>query len=125
MTSSADALPRPHLQAARHAVAEARQGRFSFRDYQNVVKQLPVLLHRHGLGLTLAYLQMRGGGNRNSPYDMAAGHLDRALFEALGVSGRGPFLAMLCGRDSQFYLEATQHAVLIARALCACAEEQK
>src|SRR5207244_3001147 len=122
MTPTREALPRPQVQAAQEAVREARQSRIPFRDYTNAVRQLPTLLHSHGLGLTLAYLQMRGGGNRNSPFDLLAGQLDRWLFSSLNVSGRG-ILAVLCGRDSRFYLEASGQADLFARALCACVEE--
>jgi hypothetical protein len=115
---------RPQVQAARQAFAESRQGRIQARDYALVVRQLPMLLQRHGLGQALAYLQLRGGGNLNSPYELVARQMDRWLFSATGVAGRN-FLGVLSGRDSRFYREATEHAWLFARALGACLEENK
>jgi hypothetical protein len=124
MTQMKDTLPRPQVEAAEAAVAEARQARFPFRDYNTVVRQLPALLQRHGLGLTLAYLQMRGAGNQNSPYDLVYRQMDRWLQKALGLNVRG-FLGALCSRDSRFYLEASNQASLLVRALSACLEEQQ
>jgi hypothetical protein len=114
----------PHLQAARQAVAEARQGRWPFHNsYVPAVRQLPRLLQRHGLGQTLAYLHLRGAGNVNSPYDLVARQLDRWLLQATGVSARGALQA-LSARDTPFYREATEQAWLFACALRACAEEE-
>jgi hypothetical protein len=123
MTPTQDALPRPHLQAADEGLAQARQTQCPFRDYSNVVRQLPTLLRRHGLGLTLAYLQMRGGGNRNSPAEIVLAQVERWLFKALGLSGRG-VLPVLCTRDSAFYVEASLQARLFAAALVRCVERQ-
>jgi hypothetical protein len=121
---TANPLPRPQVQAAEEAVAEARQRQpMPFAGYAGVVRQLPQLLHRHGLGLTLAYLQMRGGGNRNSPFELTFAQLERWLFKALGLSGRG-ILGTLCGHDSRVYLEASQQAMLFARALCERVEKE-
>jgi hypothetical protein len=124
MTQTTDALPRPQVQAAQEAVSEARRGQFPFTHYSTTVRQLPGLLNRHGLGMTLAYLQMRGAGSRNSPYDLVAGQMDRWLQKVMGVAGRG-FLGILCNSDSRFYLEASQQAVLFARALSDHVEEQQ
>jgi len=91
-------------------------------NYKSVVRQLPMLLQRHGLGQTLAYLQVRGGGSSTSAFDLVLRQLDRWLLAALGVSGRG-FLAVLSTRDSRFYREASEQAWLFVRSLGACAEE--
>src|SRR5438105_2531633 len=124
MTATKDALPQPQVRAAEECLVQARQSRVTFRDYGNVVRQLPSLLQRHGLGLTLAYLQMRGGGNQNSPYELVSAQLNRWLVQALGLSARAA-LPVLCTRDSRFYLEAASQAILFAHALCTrVAEEQ-
>jgi hypothetical protein len=118
---TADAARRPQVQAARQAFAEAGQGRFQLKDYVYVTKQVPRLLQRHGLGQTLACLQLRGGGNANSPYDLVLRQLDRWLLEATGASGRSA-LAVLSARDSRFYAEASEQAWLFVWALVSCVE---
>ena len=123
MTATKDYLPRPQVQAAAEALAEARQNRMNPAGYRTVARMVPGLLQRHGLGLTLAYLQMRGAGNPNSPYELVYRQLDRWLQKSMGVSARG-FLGVLCNRDSGFYLEASGQAWFYARALAVCVEEQ-
>lgn len=120
--SADQAAARPHEQAARAALAEVKQSRVQLYNYKGVVRQLPALLQRHGLGQTLAYLQVRGGGNPNSGFDLVLRQFDRWLLAALAASGRGA-LAVLAARDSRFYREATEQAWLFVRALGACAEE--
>src|SRR4051794_20263970 len=112
------------VQAARQAVAEARQARFPFGNYTLAVRQLPALLQRHGLGQTLAYLQMRGGGNPASPFDLLTRQLDRWLLQVTDASARGA-LAALAARDSRFYREAAEQAWLFVHALGVYAEERR
>jgi hypothetical protein len=117
--------PWPHLHAARNAIEEARQSAFPMKHYTHIVMhQLPMLLHRHGLGQTLAYLQMRGGGNTKTPFELVARQMDRWLLQALEVSARGA-LAVLSAKDSRFYREASAQAWLFVRALRACLEESQ
>jgi hypothetical protein len=111
-------------QAADEAVVEARRGQFPFASHAGVVRQVPVLLHRHGLGVTLAFLAMRAGSNRNSPFETVRRQVDRWLLGRMGLSGLGA-LAALCGRDSKLYLEAASQAVLFARALCERVEREQ
>jgi hypothetical protein len=111
------------VQAARQAVAEARQARFPFANYTLAVRQLPALLQRHGLGQTLAYLQMRAAGNPTSPFDLLTRQLDRWLLEVTGASARGA-LAALSTRDSRFYREAAEQVWLFVHALCVYVEER-
>jgi hypothetical protein len=106
----------PHRQAAREAIAEAAKGSFPMKHYTQVVRQLQMLFHRHGLGQALACLQLRGGGKPASPYLLLARQLDRWLLTTLGVSARSA-LAALSGRDSRFYREASEQAWLFVRAL--------
>src|SRR5437764_2784734 len=94
----------PHRQAAREALAEARRGPFSMKFFIPIVQQLPALLQRHGLGQTLAYLQLRAEGKPGSPYTMIARQLDRWLLTTLAASGRSA-LAVLSARDSRSYRE--------------------
>jgi hypothetical protein len=121
-TDQAD-RPRPQVQAAREALAEAQQARrFPITNYMQVVRQLPMLLQRHGLGQTLAYLQLRAGGSPTSAFDLVGRQLDRWLLHVTAVPGRGA-LAALSTRDSRYYREASAQAWLFVRALCACVEE--
>ena len=124
MDAEKGAPPRSTVQAAREAVAEARQGRFPFTHYGLTVRQLPRLLQRHGLGQTLAYLQMRAAGNPTSPYDLLTRQLDRWLLEVTGASARGA-LAALSTRDSRFYREAAEQVWLFVHALCVYVEERR
>ncbi len=114
----------PQVQAARQAVAEAAKVATMPREsYRQTVKQLPLLLQRHGLGQTLAYLQLRGEGRPASPFTVLLRQLDRWLLVSLAVSGRSA-LAALSGRDSKFYREASEHAWLFVRTLRAVLEEE-
>jgi hypothetical protein len=107
----------PHRRAAREAIAESAKAPFGRKDYLNAVRQLPMLLVRHGLGQTLAYFQTRGTGQGRSPYDLVTRQLDRWLLTVMGVSARTALTA-ISTRDSRFYREATQQAWLFVRALC-------
>ncbi|MBV8610704.1 MAG: hypothetical protein JO034_25015 [Singulisphaera sp.] len=58
-----------------------------------MVRQLQMLLHRHGLGQALACLQLRGGGKPASPYLLLVRQLDRwlltqRLVDRLGIEIR-------------------------------------
>ena len=108
--------------AAREALAEGSRPPYILQNYVSVVRQLPKLLQRHGLGQALAYLQMRGDGRPNSVFTLLARQLDRWLLTNLGVSDRSA-LAALAARDSRFYREASELAWLWARALVDRAKE--
>ena len=114
----------PQWQAAREAVREAKQARLVMKNYTQVVHQLPLLLQRHGLGQTLVYLRMRGGGNPASHFDLLARQLDRWLQESVDTSPRGA-LVTLAAKDSRFYREASEHVWLWVRALRASVEERQ
>jgi len=92
----------PQSQAARQAIGEAAKPPFIIKQYGLVVRQVAKLLHRHGLGQTLAYIQLR--------------QLDRWLLTALGVSAPSALVA-IASRDSRFYLEASEQAWLFLRAV--------
>jgi hypothetical protein len=114
----------PHRQAAREALAEAAKGPFPLKHYTQVVQQLQMLVQRHGLGQSLACLQMRGDGKPTSPYSMLVRQLDRWLLFSMAVSARSS-LAALSGRDSQFYREASEQAWLFIRAVRQGLEETR
>jgi hypothetical protein len=114
----------PHRQAAREALAEAAKGPFPLKHYTQVVQQLQMLIQRHGLGQSLACLQMRGDGKPTSPYSMLVRQLDRWLLFSMAVSARSA-LAALSTRDSQFYREASEQAWLFIRALRQDLEETR
>jgi hypothetical protein len=111
----------PYEAPVREALAEARQARFRFADYDRVVRQLPGLLQRHGLGQTLAFLQLRAA-SPTSPYTMVLRQLDRWVTRAMAVSAPGA-LAALSAQDSRFYQEATAQTWLFVRALHAAVKE--
>jgi len=113
----------PQMQAARQAVAEAAKVTAMPRPaYRQAAHQLPMLLQRHGLGQTLAYLQMRGDGRPTSPFNVLLRQLDRWLLASLAVSGRSA-VSVLSGRDSRFYREACEQTWVFVRALHAVLEE--
>jgi hypothetical protein len=111
--------------AARQAVAEAwKVPTLPRLYYKQTARQLPALLQQHGLGQTLAYLQLRGEGRPASPYTVLLRQLDRWLLATLEVSARSA-LAALAARDSQFYIEATRRAWLFVSALRAVLDEPR
>jgi hypothetical protein len=76
------------------------------RQYEDLVGQTWLLLHQHGLGQTLAYLQARGGNRPESPYQLLFEHLTRQL------ATRHPrlsndILAALVKEDSRVYRQAS------------------
>jgi hypothetical protein len=115
----------PQMQAARQAVAEAWKVPTMPRlYYKQTVRQLPALLQQHGLGQTLAYLQLRGEGKPASPYTVIGRQLDRWLLATLEVSARSA-LAALSSHDSRFYMEATRRAWLFVSALRTVLDEPR
>jgi hypothetical protein len=108
--------------AAREALGEGGRHPYILQNYLAVARQLPKLLQRHGLGQSLAYLQLRGEGRPNSAYTLMGRQLDRWLLTNLGVSDRSA-LAAISTRDSRFYREASSLAWLFVRALQDSAKE--
>jgi hypothetical protein len=110
--------------AAREALAEGGRPPFIMQNYIFVVRQLPKLLQRHGLGQALACLELRAEGRPNSAYTLLARQLDRWLLTNLAISDR-TVLAALASRDSRFYREASELAWLFARSLREAVEEAR
>jgi hypothetical protein len=102
--------------AAREALGEGGRHPFILKNYLSVVRLLPRLLQRHGLGQTLACLEMRAEGRPNSAYTLVGRQLDRWLLTNMAVSDR-TMLRALSGRDSRFYREASELAWMFVRAL--------
>lgn len=94
-----------------------------FDVYLSLVRQLPLLLHQHGLGQTLAYLQLRGGDRTQSPYQLALQHLTHWLAMNLDVPEED-LLKHLTRSDSDVYLQATEKARHLLLALRTAAEEE-
>ncbi len=114
----------PQGHSARQAIAEAGRLPFSRSHLVAVVRSLPAVLRRHGLGQTLAFLQMRGGAAKGpGPHEFVAKHLDRWLLSVTGASGRTA-LAALAAQDSRFYREASEQAWRFLRELRAALEEK-
>ena len=109
--------------AAREALGEGGRPPYILQNYLAVVRQLPKLLQRHGLGPSLAYLELRGEGRPNSAYTLLSRQLDRWLLTGLGASDRSA-LAAISTRDSRSYREASELAWLFVRALQDCAKEE-
>lgn len=106
----------PQRQAAQRAISEAKTPPFVFAQYGLAVRQAAKVLKRHGLGQTLAYVQLRATGRPGSPYDLLGRQLDRWLLAALGTKAPSA-LAAIASRDSRFYLEASEHGWVFLRAL--------
>jgi len=102
-------------EVAARCVAQAQaMGRLG--QYGLVVGNLPRLLHQHGLGQTLAYLQARGGGRSDSPYQLLCDHLSAWLAQAIGLPDRDALLG-LTRSDSQVYRQAAEAARQLGLAL--------
>ena len=112
------------LETIRKAIVEGSTHPYQRNNYGPLVKLLPLLFQRHGLGQTLAYLQVQGGGNPRTPADLVLRQLDRWLSGCLNVSNKG-ILAALSTRDSRFYREASEQAWLYLTALRRCLEEDE
>jgi len=106
----------PQTQAARQAIGEAAKGPLIRKEYGIALRQVTKLLQRHGLGQTLAYIELRSAGRPGSPYNLLGRQLDRWVLAALGVSAPSALVA-IASRDSRFYLEASEQAWLFLRAL--------
>ena len=100
------------------------QGQAYEFHYRQIAKRLGVLLSIHGLGQTLSYLRLRGGGRPNSPFTVLEQHLSRWLQTMLGLSSED-VLDELTRRDSSFYLQASDAAWEFALALKRALEEVK
>jgi hypothetical protein len=103
-------------QASRQAINEAAKPPFIIAHYGVAVRQAAKVLKRHGLGQTLAYIQLRSSGRAGSPFDLLGRQLDRWLLGALAVKAPSA-LGAITSRDSQFYLEASELAWVFLRAV--------
>jgi len=109
--------------AAREALGEGGRHPYILQNYLAVVRLLPKLLQRHGLGQTLACLQVRAQGRPNSAFALMGRQLDRWLLTNLGIADRSA-LSAIAARDSRFYREASELAWLFVRALQESAKEE-
>jgi CRISPR/Cas system CMR-associated protein Cmr5 small subunit len=94
-----------------------------FDVYLSLARQIPLILHQHGLGQTLAYLQMRGDGRSNSPYQLLYQHLTHWLAMNLGLPEED-VLKSLTRADSEGYVRATQATRLLLLALRTAVEDE-
>jgi len=82
----------PQRQAARQAIGEVAKAPLIIKQYGLVVRQVAKLLQRHGLGQTLAYIQLRSSGRPGSPSRSAGpatGPLGAGRAGGLGPLGAG------------------------------------
>lgn len=89
-----------------------------FDHYAQLVGELPLLLGRHGLGQTLAYLVMRGGGRESSPHELVYRQVTRRLAQLYPLSN-DDLLTHLTRVDSKQYLRLAEETRLFAQALYA------
>jgi CRISPR/Cas system CMR-associated protein Cmr5 small subunit len=94
-----------------------------FGVYLSLARQLPHILHQHGLGQTLAYLQMRGGDRTQSPFHLVLEHLNHWLAMTLGLPEED-VLSSLTQFDSDVYLRAMEEARRLLLALRTAAEDE-
>ena len=92
-------------EAAARCLEEAN-ARGRLRQYEELVGQAWLLLHQHGLGQTLAYLQARGGNRPESPYQLLFEHLARQLATSHPRWSKD-VLAALVKEDSRVYRQAS------------------
>ncbi len=104
-------------------ILEAQEEFKAYGHYISTVAELPLLLSRHGLGQTLAYLQLRGAGRATSPYDFIYQQLARRLAQLFPV-GETDLLTFVTRCDSQQYLRLAEEARLFAAALYYAAEDE-
>jgi CRISPR/Cas system CMR-associated protein Cmr5 small subunit len=119
-------------QQERWAITPAREAGLCLDDaaesvrfdvYLSLAQQLPLILHQHGLGQTLAYLQMRGGDRAQSPYQLVLKHLTHWLAMTLGLPEED-VLTNLTRAESGVYLQATEEVRHLILALRAAAEDE-
>lgn len=124
MTTTRKQVPNDRATAVIQSLGEA-YNHPHFRQYANMVYRLPMLLHKHGLGQTLAHLQIRSNNGRNSPYTLLREHLTRRLAQLYPIDD-DDLLAHLTKMDSRHYrqlaTEAREFALVLRGALWA--EEQ-
>lgn len=108
---------------ATDCILEAQEEFKAYGHYISTVAELPLLLNRHGLGQTLAYLQLRGAGRDTSPYDFVYQQVARRLMQLFPV-GETDLLIFVTRCDSQQYLRLAEEARLFAAALTYAAEDQ-
>lgn len=112
----------PHRRAAQAVLADPTRKGYAQQQLPATARALMQTLQRHGLGQTLAHIQMRAASAKGAnPFELIGRHLDRWLLAATGASGRSA-LVVLAGRDSRYYCEATQQAWLFLRALAEAQE---
>lgn len=108
---------------AARCIEEARS-RGHFHHYANLVTTLPLLLHQHGLGQTLAHLKARGGDRPTSPYQLLFEQLTRRLGQVKGVSEDRVF-SRLTQEDSWHYVQAAEEIRAFALALRRAIQTEK
>lgn len=107
---------------ATDCILEAQEEFKAYGHYISTVAELPLLLNRHGLGQTLAYLQLRGAGRDSSPYDFVYQQVARRLVQLFPV-GETDVLTFLTRCTSRQYLLMAEEARLFAAALYYAAED--
>lgn len=107
--------PDERAEAVSRAFDEA-QNHHQFRHYASAVDTLPLLLHQHGLGQTLAYLILRSDNRPNSPYTLVLQHLTRRLAQIYPIGG-GDILAHITQADSAQYRRLAEEARAFTLAL--------
>ncbi len=108
---------------AQRAVEEASQ-QTPFTHYAMIISSLPLLLHRHGLGQTLSYLQIRGGDREQSPYTVVYRQLTERLNAVFSLH-HSDLLNSITRMSSPQYLQLAIEAHAYAIALCQAVNEAK
>lgn len=111
---------RPGTKAVDMALEEAQRCLYEAEavgrrvQYEILASNLILLISKHGLGQTLAHLEIRGGDRYDSPYQLLADHLTRWLSTSLDLTEG---LSDLTTEDSELYMRATDEACRFALAL--------
>ncbi len=107
---------------ATDCILEAQEEFEPYGHYIATVAELPLLLSRHGLGQTLAYMQLRGAGRQTSPYHFIYDQVARRLSQLFPV-GETDLLTFVTRCDSRQYLRLAEETRLFAVALYHAAED--
>ncbi len=112
---------------AREAVEKALSS-VHLTHYSEAASAIPLVLHRHGLGQTLSYLQIRGGHRERSPYTLIYHQLAERLNAVFSLPDED-LLSSVTRLDSRQYLrlasEAHAYALALRRAAKEIIEERK
>lgn len=80
------------------------------KEYGSLVRGLPAMIQRDGLGQSLAFLLAKDKGNRSTPHWYAYQHLSKWMCGYFKIEGKQDLLDWLLKQSSERYRQATTEA---------------